>query len=390
MNRLNTFLLGSFLLLTPVIAACSDDDNGGEQTTASPEATQDATGATSSDSPTRVAAGATGDTGSNASGQSGQTGGGANNGAATLRDAGLPELIEEIRSSVVSVDVGQGEGSGVIWDTDGNIVTNNHVVAGATEVEIVLASGERLPGTVVATDPITDLAVVNVERGDLQPARFSDELPEVGSFAMAIGNPLGFESSVTLGIVSGLNRAIPSGGQNPALVDLLQTDAAISPGNSGGALINMEGEVIGINVAYIPPTQSAVSLGFAIPSPTAISVVEALLENGTVEHAFLGIEPRPLTPQIAQQLGLSVSEGVFVFGLTEGGAAATAGLETGDVIVGLDGEEITRIEDLYAILRDLVPGDSVPMTVVRDGDEMVLEVTLDSRPSPGGSTGSAP
>src|SRR5690606_17162386 len=203
------------------------------------------------------------------------------------------------------------------------------------------------PAEVVAADPLTDIAVLRVEQDGLTAATFSEELPRVGSVVIAIGNPLGFESSVTLGIVSGLNRAIPSGGTTPALVDLLQTDAAISPGNSGGALMNTNGEVVGINVAFIPPQQRAVSLGFAIPSVTVVSVVEQLLEDGTVEHSFLGIEPRPLTPLLAQQLGIDAKEGVLVFALSEGGPAQEAGIQPGDVIVRFNGEEIASIEDLY-------------------------------------------
>jgi S1-C subfamily serine protease len=198
---------------------------------------------------------------------------------------------------------------------------------------------------------------------------------------MAIGNPLGFESSVTAGIISGLHRSIPSGGSTPALVDLLQTDAAISPGNSGGALIDGNGEVIGVNVAYIPPTESAVSLGFAIPAPTAIDVVEQLISSGHAEHAFLGIEPRPLTPDIASQLNISTSEGVLVFNVTPGSAAAKANVEPGDVITSFNGQKIDSVEDLYAALRDTKPGQTVKMEVMRNGQKQELTVTLDARPA---------
>jgi S1-C subfamily serine protease len=368
------------LMMVPLVVACSDDDDGptgatspgnvataAQTTVTEGRSTPSVTGASSSASP--------------ASGQ-GSGAGNAITRTVQSAEASLPDLIDQVRSSVVTVFVDQGEGSGVIWDDEGNIVTNNHVVENATNVEVVLASGEHLPGSVVATDPLTDLAVVHVDRTDLQPAKFSDNLPRVGTLVLAIGNPLGFESSATLGIVSGVNREIPSGGQAPALVDLLQTDAAISPGNSGGALIDMDGEVIGINVAYIPPSQSAVSLGFAIPSPTAIDVVEQLLKGGTVEHSFLGIEPRPLTPQIASQLGLSVSEGVFVFSLTEGGPAEQAGIQPGDVIVGFGDKDIASIEDLYAALRDVAPGDTVPVKLVREGNDQTVQVTLEDRPAP--------
>jgi S1-C subfamily serine protease len=283
----------------------------------------------------------------------------------------------------VSVIVNQGAGSGVVWDEDGHIVTNNHVVEGATSIVIVLASGERLPASLVATDPVTDLAVVRVQQQGLPAAEFNEELPVVGELAVAMGNPLGFENSVTAGIVSGLHRSIPSGGSTPALVDLIQTDAPISPGNSGGALVDGSGSIMGINVAYIPPQEGATSLGFAIPSATVVDVVTQLLQDGTVEHAFLGVEPRPVTPEIAGQLGLAVEEGVFVFGLTPGAAAERAGIEEGDIIVEFNGDQIAMVEDLFAALRQASPGETVPITVNRAGQEQTLQVTLDDRPQTG-------
>lgn len=298
--------------------------------------------------------------------------------------AGIPAIVANVQPSVVSVLVGQGAGSGVIWDDDGHVVTNNHVVDGASSIVVVLASGERLPAALLASDPLTDLAVVRVEKTGLPAATFDEEIPVVGELALAIGNPLGFESSVTAGIVSGLHRSIPSGGTTPSLVDLIQTDAAISPGNSGGALVNSSGQIMGINVAYIPPQASAVSLGFAIPAATVVDTVEQLLEDGTVEHAFLGIEPRPLTPEIASQLGLSVQQGVFVFSLTPGAAAEEAGLQEGDVIVEFNGQAIATVEDLFAALRSASPGDTVSTKLNRDGEEQTVEVTLDDRPSQDG------
>jgi len=292
----------------------------------------------------------------------------------------IPSIVSSVQASVVSILVGQGAGSGVIWDDEGHVITNNHVVEGATNAIVVLTSGERLPATVQATDPLTDLAVLRVEKTGLPPAAFNEEIPLVGELAIAIGNPLGFESSVTAGIVSGLHRSIPSGGTTPSLVDLIQTDAAISPGNSGGALVDGSGRVMGINVAYIPPQESAVSLGFAIPSATVVDTVEQLLEDGTVEHAFLGIEPRPVTPDIASQLGLPVDEGVFVFGLTPGGAAEQAGLQEGDVITEFNGQSVSSVEDLFAELRNTSPGDKVTVKVNRDGQEQTLQVTMGERP----------
>ena len=296
----------------------------------------------------------------------------------------IPDIVDRVQPSIVAIQItagaSEGSGSGVVWDDEGVIVTNHHVVEGADELTVVLLSGERLPATFRASDPLTDLAVIEVERDGLQAAEFVDELPRVGELALAMGNPLGFENTVTSGIVSGLHRSIPSGGSTPALVDLIQTDAAISPGNSGGGLVNGSGQIMGINVAYIPPEQGAVAIGFGIPGPTVRDVVEQLLQDGTAEHAFLGISPRPLNRQIAAQLGLSISEGVFVFEVTPGSAAADAGLQPGDVITEFDGNRLEAVEDLYTALRDKDPGDEVSMTVVRDEQERELTATLDARP----------
>ncbi len=298
----------------------------------------------------------------------------------------IPEIVDELQPSVVAVLVegsgGSGEGSGVIWNSDGVIITNNHVIAPAEEIEVALATGERIPAEVVATDPLTDLAVLRVERDGLPAAQFSEQLPEVGQLAIAMGNPLAFlENTVTAGVISGINRSIPSGGQTPALVDLIQTDAAISPGNSGGALVNSEGEVVGINVAFIPPQAGAVSIGFAIPSPTVIDVATELLETGSVRHAFLGVRPAPVSPQMAERFQLGTDSGAIVMGIVEGSAAEAAELQPGDVITRIGGSEVRSVEDLFAALRRLEPDQEVPITFVRDGDERRVTVTLDERPS---------
>ena len=296
----------------------------------------------------------------------------------------IPEIVDSVAPSIVAVLVstgqGAGEGSGVIWSSDGVIVTNDHVVSGAQEVVVALASGERLPATVEATDPVTDLAVLRVGREGLPAAEFADDLPAVGALAVAMGNPLGFENTVTAGIVSGLHRSIPSGGQTPALVDLIQTDAAISPGNSGGALVGADGAVMGINVAYIPPEQRAVSIGFAIPSPTVVDVVTQLLEEGEVSHAFLGVRPAPLSPELAQQAGLDSGEGVAVLSVVEGSGAERAGLEPGDVIVSAGGERLRSVEDLFETLRNRNPGDQLELEIVRGGERQTIVVELTARP----------
>ena len=292
----------------------------------------------------------------------------------------IPDVVQEVEPSVVAVLTEAGQGSGVIWDEGGIVVTNNHVVENASGIEVAFATGERVAADVRATDPRTDLAVLEVDREGLPAAQFADALPRVGELAVALGNPLGFENSVTAGIVSGLHRAIPSGGRTPALIDLIQTDAAISPGNSGGALVDADGRVIGINVAYIPPEARAVSFGFAIPAPEVVDVVTQLLESGEVEHAFLGVRPAPLTPQIAERFGIETDEGILVFSVVPGSGADEAGVQEGDIVTRIGETPIHQVEDLLSLLRERAPGDEIELRVLREGEEQTIPVTLTDRP----------
>ncbi len=210
----------------------------------------------------------------------------------------------------------EGVGSGVIYSADGYIITNAHVVTQngklADTVEVTFSSGEQTSATIVATDTYTDIAVIKVDKSGLTPAAFAvDSKPTIGEYAVAIGSPLDYSNSVTLGIVSGLGRSIENAGTT-SLVDLIQTDAAISPGNSGGALVNEEGRVIGINVAYMPPdTSGAENLGFAIPAATAVNVAKELIANGRASHAYLGISYASVTEALQQQYKLSRDAGVL-------------------------------------------------------------------------------
>ena len=303
--------------------------------------------------------------------------------AAPVDEAGIPELVARVHPSIVTVTArgaqGDGEGSGVIWDADGTIVTNNHVVEGAEDVGVALASGERLDARVRATDPLTDLAVLEVDASDLPAADFADGLPRVGEPVLAVGNPLGFEGTVTSGIVSGLHRSIPSGGTTPALVDLIQTDAAISPGNSGGALVDFDGRVVGVNVAYLPPAGGAVSIGFAIPSPTVTDVVKDLLATGRAEHPYLGVSLTQLTPEIAERFDIGAEAGAIVGTVEAGSPAGRAGVEPGDVITAIDGREVTTVEDVFAALRRRDAGDTVRLQTLRDGSTSTTEVRLGRR-----------
>lgn len=300
-------------------------------------------------------------------------------GGATFAE--IPDVVDRVQPSVVSIATDTGEGSGVIWSDDGLVVTNQHVIVGAQTVEVVLASGAELEAEVEASTADFDLAVLRVQGEGLPEATFADALPRVGELAIAMGNPLGLQESVTAGIVSGLHRSVPSGGQTPALVDLIQTDAAISPGNSGGALVNGTGEVIGVNVAYVPPERGAVALGFAIPAPTVSDVVRQLLETGRVEQAYLGVtNPVQVTPELAQSFGLEVEEGVTFVSVVEGTPAARAGLEPGDVIVALDEQKIESVEDLFAQLRRKRPGQRIAVEFFRGGDRREVSLELAARP----------
>lgn len=296
--------------------------------------------------------------------------------------AAIPEIVRRVEPSVVAILTGSGEGSGVVWRTDGLVLTNEHVVDNASDIRIAFADGRRSPAEVVATDPLTDLALLRTERRNLPAATFSDELPEVGELAVAIGNPLGFENTVTAGIISGLQRSIPgSAAQTQALVDLLQTDAAISPGNSGGALVGGDGRILGINVAYIPPQARAVSIGFAIPAPTVTDVATQLLEQGTVRHSFFGVQPAALTPQVADLLGVEPDSGVVVLEVVSGGPAAQAGIQPGDIIVSIGGEPVRSVEDFLAKFRRRNPGERIEVEFARDGTRRTVTVVLAERPA---------
>jgi serine protease DegQ len=295
----------------------------------------------------------------------------------------IPGIVRRVEPSVVTIAHERGTGSGVVWSADGVVVTNAHVVEDFQAVEVAFFDGRRADGRVRATDLDTDLAVVEVERDDLRPATFQRALPVVGELAVAMGSPLGFQNTVTSGIISGLHREIPGSAEQGirSLVDLIQTDAAISPGNSGGALVNGRGQVVGINVAYIPPGQGAVAIGFAIPAATAVDVVGQLLRNGRATHSYLGIQPDQVTREVAAQLGLDQARGVVVLSVVEGGPAARAGLQPGDVILGMDDAEIATVEDLFAELRQRRPGSQARLTISRDGRQQEVTVTLAERPS---------
>lgn len=294
---------------------------------------------------------------------------------------GITAIVENLSPSVVTIFTDGGLGSGVVYSEDGLILTNEHVIRGQTDVEVAFADGQRVSGTVKATDPVTDLALVQANRTGLPKPVYQTSLPKVGEGAVVLGSPLGFENTATAGIISGLHRSIPGSAQNSlSLVDLIQTDAPISPGNSGGALINMRGEVVGISEAYIPPSSGAVALGFAIPAATAVEVAEELLADGSAEHAYVGLTPGELTRQIAEQLGIDASTGVVVLSVDDHGPAGTAGIRPGDVLESMEGVDLAAPEKLLAELRNRNPGDTVGFKVKRGDESLDIKVELIERP----------
>lgn len=309
--------------------------------------------------------------------------------AARVADQVSPSVVQINVRSVQQTPFGKqsssGIGSGVIYTTDGYIITNNHVVEGAKSVKVSFADGSTASGKVVGTDAYTDVAVVKVDRTGLPAADFGTARKlVVGQPVVAIGSPSGFQSTVTEGIVSALHRELSSevtgGPQEPSLTDLIQTDAAISPGNSGGALIDSSGRVIGLNVAYLPQTQSGQSvegIGFAIPSYTVTSVADQLIQNGEATHPYLGVALADLTPQIAHQFGSQANSGALVASIKQGGPAADAGIRRGDVITAVGSTKVEDSGDLITALRQHQPGDTVSLTYIRHGNnQQTAKVTL--------------
>jgi S1-C subfamily serine protease len=298
----------------------------------------------------------------------------------TVAATDLPALVRRVEPSVVTVLTGGGLGSGIVYRADGTIVTNAHVVAGVQDVTVALADGQQVPGKVRAVDEVSDVAVIQANRTDLPEAAFQKPLPQVGELAVVMGSPLGFEATVTSGIISGLHRQIPGSAASGApLVDLIQTDAAISPGNSGGAVLDAQGEVVGMSVAYIPPAAGAVALGFAIPAETVVDVADQLLTTGTARHAYIGIQPATLTPEIARLLGTNATSGVVVMQVETPSPAAEAGIQPGDIITAFNGKETATAEELIAALRSTKPGDRIQLDVLRGAKTQQIAVVVAQR-----------
>lgn len=263
-----------------------------------------------------------------------------------------------------------GSGSGIIFDPNGYIVTNNHVIEGAAKLTIKFSSGKTLPAKLVGADPRSDLAVIKVEAMNLPTAKFGDSSRvKVGDMAIAIGNPLGeeFSGSVTAGIISALNRKIQYGG---AIYKVLQTDAAINPGNSGGPLCNGAGEVIGINSLKIGAEQNAEGMGFAIGINEAKSIIKSLVESGKVSRPALGIYGQGV---VSEEKNI---EGVYVAQVVEGSGADAAGIKRADIIIELDKKKVTKSDDLSEILDKHKIGDSIQCKILRNGKTIEVNITL--------------
>lgn len=269
-------------------------------------------------------------------------------------------------------------GSGVIVRSDGYIMTNNHVVAGADRVTVKLADGREFTGKVFQ-DPRTDLALVKIDAKDLKAAQFADsDKLKVGQWAIAIGNPFGLRNTMTTGIISALRRETDP--DNPiGYPEVIQTDASINPGNSGGPLVDVDGNVIGINFMIYSRSGGNMGIGFAIPSNTARFVMEQLIEKGKVTRGFLGLIPQDLSPVMAQKLG--VKEGALVESVDKDAPAAKAGVQVKDVITQIDGKPVTNALTLRRIVERIAPGTEVKVVVVRDSKEHVLTVKLGEAPS---------
>jgi serine protease Do len=278
----------------------------------------------------------------------------------------IPELERQIPQ--------RGIGTGFVFRSDGYILTNEHVVRGASQIKVTFIDGKEYEGKVVGSDPLTDIAVVKIDASNLPTIPLGDsDKARVGEFVIAIGNPYGLSHTVTVGVLSAKGRPISAGDSGREYENFLQTDAAINPGNSGGPLLNLNGEVIGINTAILPYAQG---IGFAIPINMAKSILDQLITKGKVTRAWLGVYIQDLTPEMAEKFGLPEPKGALVADVSKGGPAEKAGIKRGDVILKVDDKEITSVSELQTRIRSHLPGDRVRLELWRDRKSMIVEATL--------------
>lgn len=269
-----------------------------------------------------------------------------------------------------------GSGSGVIISPDGYIVTNNHVIANSSNLEVTLNDNKSYTAKLIGTDPGTDIALIKIDSEEdfpFIPFGDSDNV-KIGEWVLAVGNPFNLTSTVTAGIISAKARDLNQFDGNPQ--SFIQTDAAVNRGNSGGALVNTRGELIGINTAISSETGSFIGYSFAVPSNNARKVIEDILEYGNVQRGILGIQVGNISPQLAEKYGINETQGVFVGELEKGSGADKAGIKKGDIIKMLDGVRVTKFADLSGYLGSKRPNDVVQVTVLRDGNEKTIPVTL--------------
>lgn len=265
-------------------------------------------------------------------------------------------------------------GSGFVIDPTGFIVTNNHVIENADDIEAVFPDGSKLKATLIGTDPKTDLSVLKVEpTKPLKAVKFGDSRRmRIGDWVIAIGNPFGLGGSVTLGIISARGRNINAGPYD----NFIQTDAAINKGNSGGPLFNMNGEVIGINTAIISPSGGSIGIGFAVPTELAENIVKQLIEFGETRRGWLGVRIQPVTDDVAKSVGLDGAKGALVSGIIKGGPVENGPLQAGDVIVKFDGKTVNDTRDLVRVVAESAIGSDLDVVIVRDGKEQTVKVKL--------------
>ncbi len=270
--------------------------------------------------------------------------------------------------------VQQALGSGVIVSGDGYIVTSNHVVSEADEVEVRLSDERVFTAKIIGNDPKSDVAVIKIDAKDLPVIKIgkSSDL-RIGSYVLALGNPYGLAGTVTHGIISALGR---SGLGITEYENFIQTDAPINPGNSGGALVNMEGELIGINTAILSQSGGNIGIGFAIPVDLVMDIVQSLRKYGRVVRGWLGVTVQEITPEIAEAMELESSQGVLIADVIKGSPAAEAGIRQGDVVVSINGKEVNDPSALQFLVSEIAPGTRVPVTVIRDGGRKTVTVTI--------------
>ncbi|MGH9868567.1 MAG: S1C family serine protease [Candidatus Polarisedimenticolia bacterium] len=281
---------------------------------------------------------------------------------------------DQVSPSVVKIEARGSGGSGFVFTPDGYVLTNSHVVHGAGRLQVTLSGGSAHEGRLVGEDPETDLAVVRIHAPDLVPARLGDSSRlKVGQLVVAIGNPYGFQCTVTAGVVSALGRSLRSL-SGRLIDDVIQTDAALNPGNSGGPLVTSAGEVVGVNTAMIQPAQG---ISFAIASRTASFVVSQLIREGRVRRSVIGLAGQnvPVLRRLARHHGLDLETAVLVTAAEEGGPAWKGGLRSGDLIVEFAGVPVTGIDDLHRLLTDRLVGVPSPVTILRGTEKIELAVT---------------